>query len=411
VRRELALLGVAVSVTVDDPLADAAGAALAGFPGAHAPASGTAASGTGASGTGAGGAAHDVRLHGPDADGRWVLHDGGHVVASDVAEPVAVAWLLWYLNRLAAATPHFVTLHAGAVVGPHGAVVLPGAPGAGKSTITAALVSAGFGYLSDELAALDLAGERVHPFARPLGLHPRSVELLGARLDVGRATSRPGPEGGVLAAPAALQPAGSAPGEASPSRPAVVVFPRVAPGATARPAALDPADALLGLLAQAPNLAVLGAVAFRVLARLVARCGAWALDVDGLDAAVAAVAGLAAAGRAPHGGVHPLRELDAAPGDRDRGSTPHEPGLRRTPGLCAVRFGSGDVVVHDESRHVTHRLNGPAAEVYERCDGRPAAAVGAELARRYPHADVAADVAAVLARLDELGLIAGPARP
>jgi hypothetical protein len=338
-----------------------------------------------------------VRLHGPDAEGCFVLLDGEHVVAAGVAEGVAVAWLLWYLNRLAAATPHFVTLHAGAVVGPHGAVVLPGAPGAGKSTTTAALVSAGFGYLSDELAALDLAGERVHPFPRPLGLHPHSVELLGARLDAGGVAARPGPEGGVLAPPSALRRAGSGPGAADACPPALVVVPRVVPGTRAPPGPLDPADALLGLVAQAPNLEVLGAAAFRVLAGLVARCGVWVLEVDGLDAAVDAVRGLAEAGPPPPEGVHAVRQLaDPPPG----GSGP-----RRAPGTCAVRFGTGDVVVHDVHRHVTHRLNGPAAEVYEGCDGRPAGALTAELAARYGDADVAGDVAAVLDRLVELGLV------
>ncbi|HQR67639.1 MAG TPA: hypothetical protein PLB02_09610 [Thermoanaerobaculia bacterium] len=41
-------------------------------------------------------------------------------------------------------------LHAGAVVGPKGAVVLRGPAGAGKSTLVAALHAAGFGVLADE---------------------------------------------------------------------------------------------------------------------------------------------------------------------------------------------------------------------------------------------------------------------
>lgn len=44
----------------------------------------------------------------------------------------------------------FAALHAGAVVGPRGAVVLRGAAGAGKSTLVAAAWRAGFGVLADE---------------------------------------------------------------------------------------------------------------------------------------------------------------------------------------------------------------------------------------------------------------------
>lgn len=44
----------------------------------------------------------------------------------------------------------FTVLHAGAVVGPGGAVVVRGASGAGKSTLVAAAWRAGFGILADE---------------------------------------------------------------------------------------------------------------------------------------------------------------------------------------------------------------------------------------------------------------------
>lgn len=54
-------------------------------------------------------------------------------------------------------------VHAGAVAGSTGALVLPGTSGSGKSTLTAALVRAGLGYLSDDIAALDRRAGRVLP--------------------------------------------------------------------------------------------------------------------------------------------------------------------------------------------------------------------------------------------------------
>lgn len=55
----------------------------------------------------------------------------------------------------------FAALHAGAVVGPRGAVVVRGAAGAGKSTLVAAAWRAGFGVLADEslLVSRDDAGQ------------------------------------------------------------------------------------------------------------------------------------------------------------------------------------------------------------------------------------------------------------
>ncbi len=238
------LLGVGVAVTVEaDHLAGPLGRALADL---------TAPSGTGAAPT----VAHDVRLVGPDAFGRCTLLDGPDAIASKVDTDLAAAWLLWYLNRLAATTPHRVTIHAGAVAGPYGAVVLPGPPGAGKSTMTAALVRAGCDYLSDELAALDLDGRGVHPFPRPLALHPTSVALLAAgpggpparTADGADAVTRPGREGGLLAPSRSL---GAT--VARPTPPAAIVMPRIVAGAPGRLEPLPPPPALLALLAHAPE--------------------------------------------------------------------------------------------------------------------------------------------------------------
>jgi PqqD family protein of HPr-rel-A system len=70
-----------------------------------------------------------------------------------------------------------------------------------------------------------------------------------------------------------------------------------------------------------------------------------------------------------------------------------------------VRFGSGDVVVHHRGTGAAHHLNGPAAEVYERCDGRPVADLVADLTARYADPAVADDVHAVLARLAALAIV------
>jgi hypothetical protein len=80
----------------------------------------------------------------------------------------------------------WIFIHAGAVEWRGRAIVLPGASGAGKSSLIAELVRAGALYYSDEYAILDLQG-RVHPFATPLQLRPegqtrqtrRFVEELG----------------------------------------------------------------------------------------------------------------------------------------------------------------------------------------------------------------------------------------
>jgi hypothetical protein len=87
----------------------------------------------------------------------------------------------------------YVALHAGAVVRNGGALLLPGPMESGKSTLVAALLSRGFGYLSDEVGALDPITSRVYPFPKYLYLDQSSVDLfpgLDDRLEDGGERSR-----------------------------------------------------------------------------------------------------------------------------------------------------------------------------------------------------------------------------
>jgi hypothetical protein len=71
-------------------------------------------------------------------------------------------------------------LHAGAVVGARGAVVLRGASGAGKSTLVAAAMRAGLGVLADESLLVARADpDELSAGVRDLTLLHDSVELLG----------------------------------------------------------------------------------------------------------------------------------------------------------------------------------------------------------------------------------------
>jgi hypothetical protein len=54
---------------------------------------------------------------------------------------------------------------------------MPGRPDAGKTTLVAGLVRAGFAYLSDEAAVFDPGSGRFHAFPRPLGMGVSAVDL------------------------------------------------------------------------------------------------------------------------------------------------------------------------------------------------------------------------------------------
>lgn len=147
-------------------------------------------------------------------------------------------------SYLSKTTPWRVFVHAGAVGWKGKAIVLPGRAGAGKTTLTAALVRAGATLYSDEYAIFDRQG-RLHPYPRPLRMkgegtgevHILSPEALGAVRG-----ERPIPLGLVLAT-------------------------RYRPGAAWRPRELSPGQAVMELLAHAVTARVRPEVVLPALRR------------------------------------------------------------------------------------------------------------------------------------------------
>jgi|GEM_PF-1537360 len=102
----------------------------------------------------------------------------GRLLCADGPLDAQLTYLLWHLNHAAVeGSRQPLLLHAGAVAGPSGTIALAGAPGAGKSTLTAALVRSGLGYVTDEALAIDPAGG-VTAYAKPLSLDESSLGLL-----------------------------------------------------------------------------------------------------------------------------------------------------------------------------------------------------------------------------------------
>ncbi|MGZ4753983.1 MAG: hypothetical protein ACXWA9_03710 [Acidimicrobiia bacterium] len=172
----------------------------------------------------------------------WAVHlDAIRVVATPAAS-IAFQYLLWEANRQAIeSSTDFVLVHASAAVFDGMAMVLPGPMGAGKSTLAAALVREGLGYLTDEVVALDPATGLIRPY-------PKYLSLGGALADL-----VPQPPASIraflgdqhLVAPEAIRPGSIA--AAAPPR--LVVAPRYEPGAGTTLDRLTPAAAL-SILAQ-----------------------------------------------------------------------------------------------------------------------------------------------------------------
>lgn len=179
--------------------------------------------------------------------------------ADAVVDDATVRVLPAHLNRLAATSTALVTLHAAGVVAGDRAVVLPGVPDAGKSTLVTALVQRGLGYLSDEVVGLALAGGGVAGYPKRISLELGSWALF-PDLE-GRASRATHP----LFDPTRVRwfdardlHANALAWRGLPLDLGLVVVPRYAPYEDASITRLDPVEAMTALVGNAFNLAALG---------------------------------------------------------------------------------------------------------------------------------------------------------
>jgi HprK-related kinase A len=167
----------------------------------------------------------------------------------------------------------YLVMHAAVVARGGRAIMMPGFPGAGKSTLCASLVLlAGWRLLSDELAILDPAdgGVRAHP--RPVSLKNRSIDLVrgfpGSRLGPVYRDTRKGDITHAACPDASVAQAGE------PAQVAWVIFPRFEHEAPPRIEEISRAEAFALISEQSFNQERMGATGFQALCDLLsgARC-------------------------------------------------------------------------------------------------------------------------------------------
>jgi HprK-related kinase A len=198
----------------------------------------------------------------------------------------AFAMLEWGLNwSVASHAHHFLMLHA-AVLERHGqAVLLPGDPGAGKSTLTAALMLSGWRLLSDEIALVDRDDGRLVGLARPVSLKNASIDVIrGAfphalvgppALDTHKGTVahlRPTPD--------------SVARSLEKVSPRWVIFPRWRDGGRVQLTPHSRADAFLHTASHAFNYSTLGSLGFELNADLMDSCACFDFEYSRLEDAV-----------------------------------------------------------------------------------------------------------------------------
>ena len=233
-----------------------------------------------------------------------VTADGRPLVRTD-STATAAGHVVWHVNLalVKADRGEHLILHAGGVQRRGVTVLLPAPMESGKTTTTAGLLRAGFGYLTDEALVLDRETWQVTPYPKALSLDKRSVDVVG---DVA-VPPYPHADGDSQWQVPWWSLGG--PGVPARARPDLVVFPAYRAGATTELRAVSPGESLVLLATSTFEFTRRPRRNLDVLAALAEALPAYQLTVGDLSAAVGLVADLVddlLAARV-HGSLQPQR--------------------------------------------------------------------------------------------------------
>jgi HprK-related kinase A len=194
--------------------------------------------------------------------------------------------LEWGVNWCTAMMAHqYLMLHAATVEKGGKALLFPAWPGAGKTTLCAALVSRGWRLFSDEFGLVQPSSGMLVPSPRPLPLKNRSIGIIREFApDAVIGPEFPNTRKGTVAH--------LCPDKASVNRseaaalPAWIVFPRYQAGATTRLEAISKPQAFIKLTNNSFNYRLMGLAGFEAATRLVRACQCYIFHYSHLDEAV-----------------------------------------------------------------------------------------------------------------------------
>ena len=183
---------------------------------------------------------------------------------------------------------HLLMLHAGALERDGLALLLPAVPGAGKSTLSAALSLRGWRLLSDEFGVWDPAAAVFRAMLKPVALKNESIDVIrrfAPQSQIGPVFPKTR-KGDVAHLPASADAVARCCESAAPG---AVILPQWRAGSATVLEPL-PTDRVFPALAyNAFNYTVLGAVGFESVVQLVRRCPGWRLVYSDLDEALATI--------------------------------------------------------------------------------------------------------------------------
>jgi HprK-related kinase A len=206
----------------------------------------------------------------------------------------AFALLEWGMNWcIGGQAHHYLLIHAAVLERNGCAIVLPGDPGAGKSTLTAALSLRGWRLLSDEMTMVDRDDGLLVGLARPINLKNDSIGIVQAFApDAVFGEAAKDTHKGTVAH--LKPPTASVMDVAKRARARHIIYPRWAPDAECALTPRSRSDAFMHTAKHSFNYEVLGSTGFEMVADLVDGCECHDFRYTRLSDAIALFEGLAA---------------------------------------------------------------------------------------------------------------------
>lgn len=197
-----------------------------------------------------------------------------------------IDYVMWdvHMEAIRHSAP-LLALHAAAASLEGEGVIIAGPQESGKSTLVAGLTAAGFDYLTDESALVDLQTGLIHPFPKALSLDRSSVDLIPGLLERLPSELRDRPRAQYHVAPDHLR-LGSIGNACPPSR---IIFPKYEPEYEEDETLMEPVSrgwALNALVRESFNFGHYGAAAISALAALVSDAECFRIRMGNLDEAV-----------------------------------------------------------------------------------------------------------------------------
>ena len=205
----------------------------------------------------------------------------------------ALPVLEWGLNLVIALRCHcFLMLHSAVLERNGRGLLLPAAPGDGKSTLCAGLAHRGWRTLSDEFGLIRPGTREMVPIPRPMALKNDSIEII--RAFAPNAHMGPATHGTRKGTVAHLKPTTDSVLRQSETAPAsIVIFPRWVAGAEYSLQEVTQGEGFMRLASNAFNYELLGEAAFCTVRDIVGAARCYDLVYSDLEEATARITELA----------------------------------------------------------------------------------------------------------------------